>query len=82
MIENARLFKLPPVIQLVENVMRCPQHAELDWESSCCKHFVQGASAMPGHGGVKNEFTAKLGADGSGHACYLSAMPRTRIVRF
>jgi AraC-like DNA-binding protein len=35
---------------------------------------------MPGFDGVKNEFTAILCTDGSGHACYLSAMPQTRIV--
>ena len=60
--------------------MRRLLHAAMPRQAGSSQHLVQHPPAMPGLCGVKNEFTAKLGANSPGHACYLSAMPQTRTL--
>ena len=73
-IQHAGLINLPQVVDFVENLVRCLLYAALPRQACSSQHLVQNPSAMPGLCGVKDEFTAKLRANGSGHACDLSAV--------
>jgi hypothetical protein len=65
------------VVELVKNAMQCPLHTARPWKAGSGQQVVKRPPAMPRFDRVKDEFSAILCADGSSHACYLSAMPQT-----
>ena len=71
-IQQASLFELARIINLVEDAMRRTLNAARHRYACSGEHLVQRAAAMPSFHRVQNKFAAVLRAYDSGHAAYLS----------